>query len=58
MHSKPKLPTPEKRSKIFELYNLNFIKLECSKILKIDSFTASLSGLVSLSFGVNNFLPL
>ena len=51
IHSKPKLPTPEKRSSIFEFSNLKFINGECSKILNIDSLTLSFKGLVFLSFG-------
>ena len=46
IHSMPKDPTPEYKSKICEFLIFVFIKFECSKILNIFSFTESLRGLV------------
>ena len=46
MHSSPKEPEPENKSKTSQFSILNFINLECSIILKIDSYTKSFKGLV------------
>ena len=48
--SKPKDPTPEYKSSTFEFLMLILIEFECSNILKIFSFTESLSGLVKEFF--------
>ena len=39
IHSRPKEPDPENKSKTFEFSTLILIFWECSRILKIDSFT-------------------
>ena len=57
-HSIPKDPEPENKSKIVEFFRFMFIFFECSRRLKIDSFTKSFKGLVFLSLGNNNFFPL
>ena len=57
-HSIPNDPVPENKSKTFEFFNSTETLGEWSKILKIDSLTKSLRGLVDLSKGINNFLPL
>ena len=62
MHSNPKDPIPEYRSNIFDSSKSILIKFECVIILKIFSFTESLSGLVifdvmkSIDFPLNFLL--
>ena len=57
IHSKPKEPTPEYKSKIFEFFISTLIRLECNKILKIFSLTESLRGLVTDDFRKLIFFP-
>jgi len=47
IHSNPKEPTPENKSKIFDFSKLIVIKLECFNILNIYSLVKSFNGLVS-----------
>jgi hypothetical protein len=58
IHSNPKEPTPENRSNTYDFSKSILNLLECFKILNIDSFVKSLSGLVELSKGYKIFLPL
>ena len=57
MHSIPKDPTPENKSKTKELTIFVDTLFECLIILKIASLVISFNGLVFLSDGKFNFLP-
>ena len=57
IHSIPKDPDPEYKSRMYEFLILTSIRFECIKILKIFSLTASFKGLVSLFFIKSIDLP-
>ena len=58
IHSKPKEPMPENKSRTNELFKFILQSFECSRIFKMNSLTKSFNGLVFLSNASKILIPL